>query len=124
MILRKIKNRDENLAHYLVTYCNPRDVARAVFVYLVKKKPLLSKRIQQLIGSSNAGVTSRMVAFDTLGLIMDEFQHEAHLKLIQRLMETLKELATRGSLRPTEVRGSPVPFILYQLFLEETVIFS
>lgn len=83
LILVGIKNGDPYIAYFLNKYCSPADAARAVIRFLLFKRPLLPQRVQDLIIAKNIGVTSRMVAFDALGLTLEQFDGKK-IKLIHR----------------------------------------
>ncbi|XP_037913662.1 uncharacterized protein LOC119653180 isoform X2 [Hermetia illucens] len=114
-IISKIRSGDENLLVFLKLSCTPRECASALSQFLHKiGKPLLPRRVQQLLIAENKGICSRTVALDALGLINDELEG-THLELFMAIMDLMKILSTVGSLRPTEVRVSHAPYLLMPL---------
>lgn len=120
-IIHRLKKGDETIYSYLVDYCTPREVATALTQYLMKHKPLLPERIQMLLVARNDGVTSTTIALDALGLLFEEFSNCTNLKLIHSILDIMKDLSTKGQLRPTEMRVSHAPYIILPLFFDETV---
>lgn len=110
---------DASIASYLHEHCSPRECACAVNMFLLRKRPLLPTRVQKLLAAKNYEVTTKMIALDALGLILQEFYNTNNLKVLYSLLDVMKVLSTVGSLRPTEIRVSHAPYILLPLFFEE-----
>lgn len=84
MIVLRMRCGDPLITTFLFEFCNPKDVASALTHYLLRKGPLFSQRIQNLITAKNSGISTKTVALDALGLIFEEFYNTNELKLIHR----------------------------------------
>ncbi|XP_026479451.1 uncharacterized protein LOC113385836 [Ctenocephalides felis] len=123
-ILSRIERGDQDILQSLRTHGGPLEVASALKTFLVGlRAPLMPARVQELIVADNAGVSTRTVALDALGLLSQETPSSRQRTLLLSLLGLLQKISNNANSNNTlgELEGSHAALVMLPVFFNFTV---